>query len=73
MRSEEGEAHLSNAVKILRFMINFFSLLPLATKVLLHKTLFRYPHPLLVSSEQLAISSEQLAVRSEQLAITSEE
>jgi hypothetical protein len=27
-------------------MINFFSLLPLATKVLLRKTLFRYPHPL---------------------------
>jgi hypothetical protein len=26
-------------------MINFLSLLPLATKVLLCKTLFRYPHP----------------------------
>jgi hypothetical protein len=58
VRNEEGEAYKSQTVKILRAMINFFSLLPLTTKVFVFtKTLFRYPHPLSINSEQLAVNS----------------
>jgi hypothetical protein len=58
---EEGEAHLSNAAKILKFMMNFFDAAPPTLQRFLYSQKRFYATP---THYQLAVSSEQWAVNS---------